>query len=80
MIRTSLIFNKMNELIQEIITYLIITGTTVYAIYKIALFFIPSQNKSACSGCFGGNCGIKNHNIPTARLYANIPKKNLFLT
>ncbi len=69
----------MNELIQEIITYLIISGTTVYTLYKIVLFFTPSQNKSACSGCFGGSCGIKHNNISTAKLYTSIPKKKIFL-
>ncbi|RLD62541.1 MAG: hypothetical protein DRI95_12975 [Bacteroidetes bacterium] len=69
----------MNELIQEIITYLIISSTTVYTLYKIVLFFTPSQNKSACSGCFGGNCGIKHNNVSTAKLYTSIQKKKLFL-
>ena len=69
----------MNELIQEIITYIIITGTAIYAMYKIALFFIPSQNKSACSGCLGGNCGIKQHTNSKINKFVNIPKTGIIL-
>ncbi len=53
----------MNAFVQEIITYLIITLTAVYTLYKMILFFIPSKNKSYCSSCSGGACGLKNHQI-----------------
>lgn len=69
----------MNELIQEIITFLIITGTTFYTIYKTVLFFTPSQNKSSCSGCSGGNCGIEQTKSSKINNFVNIPKKGIIL-
>jgi len=44
-------------MIQEIITYLIITIATAYTLYNFYKFIIPSKNNSinscsgACSGC-----------------------------
>ena len=69
----------MNELIQEIITYLIITGTSFYTLYKTVLFFTPSQNKSSCSGCMGGSCGIKQTKISKIYNFVNIQKKGIIL-
>jgi hypothetical protein len=66
----------MNELIQEIITFIIITGTAFYTMYKTVLFFIPSQNKSACPGCLGGNCGIKQDKYIKPGLALELQKKN----
>jgi len=48
-------------MIQEIITYIIITITTAYTLYSFVKVFIPSKNKtvhSCCSGCSG--CDLKN--------------------
>ena len=53
----------MNELIQEIITFVIITSTATYSIYQITLFFIPSKNKGICSSCMNGSCGIKENKL-----------------
>jgi hypothetical protein len=50
----------MNELIQEISTYLIISGTAIYTLYKMVQFFTLSQNKGGCSGCMNGSCGVSN--------------------
>jgi hypothetical protein len=50
----------MDALTQEIITYIIVSATAIYTLYKMVLFFIPSKNKSYCSSCSGGACGLKN--------------------
>ncbi|MCD6555879.1 MAG: FeoB-associated Cys-rich membrane protein [Bacteroidales bacterium] len=49
-------------MIQDIITYIIITITTVYTLYSFVKVFIPSKNKTAhscCGGCSG--CALKNN-------------------
>lgn len=48
----------MNELIQEISTYIIISGTAIYSVYKMTRFFASSQKKGGCAGCSGGSCGL----------------------
>ncbi|OQY05075.1 MAG: hypothetical protein B6I20_01850 [Bacteroidetes bacterium 4572_117] len=64
----------MDDLFQEIITYLIISGTAIYSIYKVVLFFIPSENKNShCSACKYGNCGIRQnksikHNLVSVKM------------
>ena len=68
----------MNELIQEVLTYIIISSTSFYTIYKTVQFFTPSQNKSGCSGCMGGSCGIKQNKVLKTGI-VNIPKKGLIL-
>ena len=57
----------MNALVQEIITYIIISVTAFYTLYKMVLFFIPSKNKSYCSSCSGGACGLKNNKMKPAK-------------
>lgn len=48
-------------MIQEILTYLIITFTAGYSVYSFIRFLLPNKNKkkSTCSGnC--GSCSVKN--------------------
>ncbi len=53
----------MDALTQEIITYIIVSATAIYTLYKMVLFFIPSKNKSYCSSCSGGACGLKQNHV-----------------
>ena len=66
----------MNALVQEIITYIIISVTAIYTLYKMVLFFIPSKNKSYCSSCSGGACGLKKDQLKAAKQnFTVIPAK-----
>lgn len=59
----------MDTLTQEIITYIIVWTAAVYTLYKMVLFFMPSKNKSYCSSCTGGACGLKHKHVKTSRKF-----------
>jgi len=60
-------------MLQEIITYIIVFGTAIYAVYKIVLFFDPQ--KGGCSTCASGSCGIKKELANSPKVQELIKKR-----
>lgn len=60
-------------MLQEIITYIIVFGTAVYAAYRIILFFDPQ--KGGCNTCASGSCGIKKELSTSPKIQELIKKR-----
>jgi len=62
-------------MLQEIVTYIIIAVTTVYAMYHTYRFFTYIPPKSSCGSCAGCSCGTKDIKAKSKTKMA-IPVKN----